>query len=270
MQENKESGNFGALEKNSSNLHKDGIEENMQIRTEAAGSDLHKVNDSEDKSGVKVETLVSTKDKKESIIKKKFDEKESEKTKSAILDEISLKKVVKFDLESGKEILDNCIEDNIKVSTDCAQNTFFSAKSVDNNAELTTINDDLKGKVKSCTVSSGSKIHDAVVQVEDIFGLKHKSKSLELASEIEKRKLCSKKLKLENLVSGLNSQKVGTEDDKDRNLTCQTVVFSNLWFCLKYQACFMQSLYTFNSFKNHDNVLVVLVKIQHFLLKTWK
>lgn len=213
MQENSESGNFCALEKKIPNLHKDEIEGNMQIRSEAEGSDLHKVNDSGAKmqSGLKVETFGTTKVSEDPSISG-------------------------ADSDGETEIIS--IQD---IKEDCEKPEFYgsSADNITADSEKETneqrLNDDLKGgigenrqlpKVEKISVnvdkinndsikkkpgqtSSFVKIKSPVVLLAGKVDLKQKNKNILSVSNKEENNVSSKKQKLESLVSGLNFQKVG-------------------------------------------------------------
>lgn len=209
MQENSGSGNFGALEKNSGNLHKDRIEGNMQIRSEADSSNLHKVNDSGDEmqSGLKVEVFEKNSVQNSSV--SKIDTvTEIRVENNAIKDD---GKEFDGDLEKDKGVVTFQSKKDLGTDVENTCKTVLKGKS--NGTDNGTDDYDCdKGSVK--TKLSGSDVGQEAAEFVTPTRRDDSYKSgnvanLDIVGKIERKTVCSKKLKLESLLCGLNNQKVG-------------------------------------------------------------
>ena len=274
MQGNRESGNSGASEKNSPNLHKDGIEENMQIRSESEESNLHKVNDFSDKmqsevnvedsnsidslvvkdsedlddSGSNSESIntgesnsvdveadreIGQVDKADLDVDKsaaegsgienreqelEFQSKQNEREKDCKLKELERDKVNLEASDNKKE--ENCITNRESESCEKIEENVGEIKikreKKEDDVDL-FVDEDLtkqdvnKNKIRELTSSVKIKSPGVLLAGKcNILDLKGRNNHKgETVSEKERKYVSNKRQKLENLVSGLNYQKVG-------------------------------------------------------------
>lgn len=204
MQENSESGNFGALEKNSGNLHKDRIEGNMQIRSEADSSNLHKVNDSEDKmqSGLKVELFEENSVQNSSV--SKIDTKTNIGVENNTIEVDD--KEIDDDLEKDKCVVIFQSKKNLSTVEENTCKTALKDKSngADNGMDKRSVKTELSGS----DVEQEAAEFVTPTRRDDSYKSGNVA-NLDTVSKIERKSVCSKKLKLESLLCGLNNQKVG-------------------------------------------------------------